>query len=129
MVVTIDKMNAPDGPPAFAGYSNAVVVSGAGRTLYLSGQVGAGPDGIVADGMEAQSRLAWANVEKQLTAAGMTLDSIVKVTTYIANADDRTIYRRVRAEVLGHRAPAMTSVVASLFEPSWLVEIEVVAVD
>lgn len=128
-MVTIEKVNAPDGPPAFAGYSNAVVVSGAMRTLYLSGQVGAGPDGMVPDGVEAQSRLAWSNVEKQLAAAGMTLDNIVKATTYIANADDRTVYRRVRAEILGDRAPAMTSVVATLFEPSWLVEIEVVAVD
>jgi enamine deaminase RidA (YjgF/YER057c/UK114 family) len=127
--MTVEKVNAPDGPPAFAGYSNAVVVSGAGRTLYLSGQVGAGPDGMVPDGIEAQSRLAWANVGKQLAAAGMTLDNIVKVTTYIANAADRTVYRRVRAEVLGDRAPAMTSVVATLFEPDWLVEIEVIAVD
>ena len=59
-------INAPDAPAPVSAYTQAVEVTGATRTLYISGQVGIGPDGKVPDDIVAQSRLAWANVIAQV---------------------------------------------------------------
>jgi enamine deaminase RidA (YjgF/YER057c/UK114 family) len=70
--LTRRTINAPDAPDTTARrYSQAVEVSGAARTLYVSGQV--------PGDFEAQARQPWANVGAQLHAAGMSLDNLVKV--------------------------------------------------
>ena len=71
-----------------AAYTQAIEVSGAARTLYISGQVGQRVDGTIPDDIVEQSRLAWQNLEAQLKAAGMTLDNLVKVTTILPNQGD-----------------------------------------
>lgn len=75
----------------------------------------------------AQCRLAWRNVEAQLRAAGMGLDNLVKITTFLADRKDGLANREVRQEVLGERTPALTVIVAGIFDEAWLVEIEAVA--
>jgi 2-iminobutanoate/2-iminopropanoate deaminase len=69
-------LNAPDAHPPVAAYTHAIEVSGATRTLYISGQVGQRMDGTIPDDIVEQSRLAWQNLEAQLKAAGMTLDNL-----------------------------------------------------
>ena len=95
-------LNAPDTPPPVAAYTNAIEVSGATRTLYISGQVGQRMDGTIPDDIVEQSRLAWQNLEAQVKAAGMTLDNLVKVTTILPNHGDVAAAR----EALGDRKPA-----------------------
>ena len=82
-------LNAPDAPLPVAAYTQAIEVSGATRTLYISGQVGQRMDGTIPDDIVEQSRLAWQNLEAQLKAAGMTLDNLVKITTILPNHGDR----------------------------------------
>src|ERR1700722_5561032 len=81
-------LNAPDAPLPVAAYTQAIDVSGATRTLYISGQVGQRMDGTIPDYIVEQSRLAWQNLEAQLKAAGMTLDNLVKITTILPNHGD-----------------------------------------
>jgi enamine deaminase RidA (YjgF/YER057c/UK114 family) len=76
-------LNAPNAPLPVAAYTQAIEVSGATRTLYISGQVGQRVDGTIPDDIVEQSRLAWQNLEAQLKAAGMTLDNLVKITTIL----------------------------------------------
>ena len=57
----------------------------------------------------------------------MGLDDLVKVTTFLADRRDAAENRRVRQEVLGGRSPALTVVVAGIFDERWLVEIEAMA--
>jgi len=52
---------------------------------------------------------------------------IVKVTTYLSSRDLAAASSQVRNEVLGDHRPALTVVVAEIFDPRWLLEIEVVA--
>ena len=66
-------LNAQDAPQPAAAYTQAIEVSGASRTLYISGQVGVRMDGTIPEDVAEQSRLAWKNLEAQLRAAGMTL--------------------------------------------------------
>ena len=98
--------------------------------VYVSGQGGFGPDGAVVDphSFEAQLRQAYANVQALLEANGAGLQTIVKMTVYLAQASDYDDFKRVRAEVFSAPYPASTAIVAGgfLFE-GMLVEMEAVA--
>ena len=59
-------------------YSPAVRADG---FLFVSGQVGSREDGSPEPDFEAQVRLAFANLQATLRAAGCSLDDIVDVTT------------------------------------------------
>ncbi len=120
-------INAPDAPAPAGAYTQAVEVSGVTRTLYVSGQVPAGLDGKVPDDLASQCRLAWANVEAQLRAAGMSLDNIVKIVTILPDHASLGESRKVRMDVLGDRKPASTLIVGGLASPAWKIEIEVIA--
>ena len=123
----IRPINAESAPQPASAYSQAVEVSGATRTLYLSGQLGTEPDGTTPPSIEEQARLAWRNLTLQLEAAGMTFDNLVKVTMYLADPDDIPASRPARVEALGHRRPASTVVIAGLANPAWKIEIEAIA--
>lgn len=121
-------IQAEDAPAPAGAYTQAIEVTGATRTLYVSGQVGATKDGHVPDDIREQSRLAWRNLEAQLRAAGMTLDNLVKITTILPSLADLPAHREVRVEILGDRRPASTLIVAGLASPAWKVEVEGIAV-
>lgn len=122
-------LNAPDAPVPMGGYSQAVEVSGVRRTLYISGQIPVSRDGGLPQGFRAQCRLVWANIEAQLRVANMTVDNIVKLTTFLSDRRYGQENREVRREVLGDRLPASTVIVAGIFDEAWLLEIEAIAAD
>ncbi|MFZ6719448.1 RidA family protein [Undibacterium sp. Ji49W] len=116
--------------PSKTGWAHGHEVSNPSRILFISGQVPEASDGTVPKDFKAQCRLAWANVEKQLVAADMTLNNIAKMTIFLS--DRRYIQEayEVRAEVLGKNTvpPAMTILIAGIYDEAWLLEIEVIAV-
>ena len=114
-------------PPVEGSYPQAVEVTGASRWLYISGQVPTAPDGSLADDFTSQCEQVWDNLEAQLRAAGMTLDNLVKVTTFLASREHALANREVRLRRLAGRQPALTVIVTGIFDESWLVEIEAVA--
>lgn len=126
-MTTIRPLTGDGSPPVQGSYPQAVEVTGATRWLYLSGQIPVAPDGSLAADFTGQCRQVWANVETQLHAAGMTLDNLVKVTTFLASRDHALENRQVRLEVLAGRQPALTVIVTGIFDEAWLVEIEAVA--
>jgi 2-iminobutanoate/2-iminopropanoate deaminase len=121
-------LNAPDAYLPVAAYTQAIEVSDATRTLYISGQIGQRMDGTIPEDIVEQSRLAWQNLEAQLKAAGMTLDNLVKITTILPNHGDLAAAREARSKVLGDRKPASTLIVAGLANPAWKIEVEGIAV-
>jgi 2-iminobutanoate/2-iminopropanoate deaminase len=121
-------INAADAPAPAGQYNQAVEVTGAGRTLYLSGQVGIAADGSVPEGAEAQCTLAWRNLQAQLRAAGMEIENLVKITTIVHNPADIASVRAGRAAVLGTHRPASTLIIGGLADPAWKVEVEGIAV-
>jgi 2-iminobutanoate/2-iminopropanoate deaminase len=120
-------INAPDAPEAAGGYAQALLVSGATRQLFISGQIPVVRDGTVPESFAEQSRLAWRNVEAQLRAAGMTLDNLVKVTTFLSDRRYAAESRQTRSEILGDRKVALSVVIAGIFDEAWLLEIEAIA--
>ncbi|WP_426757430.1 RidA family protein [Myxococcus sp. Y35] len=121
-------INLPDRPaPEF--YSHAVEVTGAKRTLYISGQVGVAPDGSVPQGIEAQARQAFANLNTLLQQAGMTNRDIVKSTIYLTDPAHLPGFMAAGAGTLPSPPPATTLlIVKGLSDPALLVEIEAIAV-
>ncbi|HEU4533594.1 MAG TPA: RidA family protein [Polyangiaceae bacterium] len=113
--------------PTGVSYAQAFEVSGFSRLLFVSGQVPEGDEGEVPEDFRAQCRLAWANVERRLVAAGMTLDNLVKVTTFLSDRRYRKENYEVRSEVLGPRSPALTVIITGIYDERWLLEIEAVA--
>lgn len=112
-------------------YSPAVSVAG-GRTVWISGIVGAEPDGSIPAGdIVAQARLAFANLEQVVLAAGGTMRDIVKVNVYVGEdyGAHAAEIRAIRSGYFPSDYPASTLVrVAGFANPAYLFEIEAVAV-
>jgi enamine deaminase RidA (YjgF/YER057c/UK114 family) len=123
----VEPIEAPDAPPAEGGYAQALRVAGAGELLFVSGQVPVDSAGDVPAAFGDQCRLVWRNVEAQLRAAGMGLGDIVKVTTFLSRRAYAEENSAIRRELLAGHAPALTVVIADIFDPAWLLEIEVIA--
>jgi enamine deaminase RidA (YjgF/YER057c/UK114 family) len=113
--------------PTGHAYSQAFEVARAERLLFISGQVPEDADGNVPGDYRSQYRLAWRNVEARLHAAGMTFDNLVKVTIFLSHRRLIEESKGLRKEILGDREPALTIVIAGIFDEAWLLEIEAVA--
>ena len=124
----IRKITAPDSHDLQSRYSQALEVSECERTVYVSGQIPVAADGTVPESFSDQARQAWANVEAQLRAADMGLENIVKHTTFLASRQYRVQNSAIRKEILGELEPALTVIICDIFDESWLLEIEAVAV-
>jgi len=105
------------------------------RMVYVSGQVGADPEGKVADGFLAQARLTWDNVGAVLRSAGMTPANLVRTGIFITpqvvmTPEMKLAFNKIRIDFLGDNRPASTMIcVHALMDPSWLIEIDAVAVE
>ncbi|HEY1336749.1 MAG TPA: RidA family protein [Bryobacteraceae bacterium] len=77
------------GKPAVNGqalpFSDAVRV---GDTLYLSGQLGIGPDGKLPEGIEAQTKQALDNVGAILKRAGVGYEDVFHCTAMLSDMKD-----------------------------------------
>ncbi|HYC67515.1 RidA family protein [Brevundimonas sp.] len=125
--MTIRPLTGDGSPPVEGSYPQAVEVTGPTRWLYLSGQIPVGSDGSLASDFTRQCEQVWDNIETQLAAAGMTLDNLVKVTTFLSDRRYALENREVRVRRLAGRQPALTVIVTGIFDEAWLVEIEAVA--
>jgi 2-iminobutanoate/2-iminopropanoate deaminase len=121
--------NSPLAPAPAGGYSQALQLEGAQRMLFVSGQIPESANGEVPEGFPAQAKLVWANVLAQLEAAGMSLTNLVKVTTFLSSREFAVPNREARKEALGTHAPALTVVIAVIFDEKWLLEIEAIAAE
>jgi enamine deaminase RidA (YjgF/YER057c/UK114 family) len=121
------SINAADAPAAAGGYAQAVEVRGAERMLFVSGQIPQTGDGHIPPSFREQCELVWHNVGAQLRAAGMSFDDVVKVTTFLSDRRHAAENGAIRRSVLGSRTPALTVIIAGIYDERWLLEIEVVA--
>jgi len=114
-------------------YTHAVSAEGAGKLVYVSGQVSWDASGnVVGKGdMRAQSEQVFRNVTAALKAAGAGWNDVVKMNGYMVgmHAERVNAYREVRQGFLKPGAlPASTLVgVERLVDPDLLLEVEVVA--
>ena len=120
----------PAGYPVNPAYSQGMLVESPKRTLYVSGQVGIGPDGQPADGIGPQTQLAIAGVNAVLAEAGMTAANIAKLTIYLTDDSLLPGFMQAAGGTLPTPPPATTLlIVKALAVPGLLIEIEAVAHD
>ena len=115
-------------PPA-GGYCMGLELKQHRRLLFISGQVPERPDGTVPEGFETQCEQAWRNVVAVLTAAGLGVEHLVKVTTFLTDRAQLVSNRTIRRATLGDHQPALTVIVAETVSRKWLLEIEAIAAE
>jgi 2-iminobutanoate/2-iminopropanoate deaminase len=108
-------------------YAHAVELRGAQRLLLTSGTMGLDPGGAAGASLGEQLDLVWANLRAILAAAGMTVDDIVRVTSYLRDADYAEANARARLHALGGRRVPTTAIVVGTLSADWLVELEILA--
>lgn len=113
--------------PTDSSYAQGHEISGFNRLVFVSGQVPVDDAGKVPTAFRDQALLVWRNIEKQLAAADMTLDNLVKVTTFLSDRQYRRENYEVRHEILQGRSPALTIIIAGIYDEAWLLEIEAIA--
>jgi enamine deaminase RidA (YjgF/YER057c/UK114 family) len=111
--------------PPVGAYSHQIEITEAKRWLVLSGQVGMRADGSLPDDPLEQFKLALDNIHKNLRAAGMGIEDLVKLTIYLAGEMDTAKRRQISAEWLGDHRPCSTLFyVTGLATPDLKVEID-----
>lgn len=123
----------PDGVHRNPAYSQAVVVAGTCKTIFVGGQNAVDATGkIVGKGdMLVQSTQALKNIETILSAVGANLTHIVKWNIYILQGQSPLPGFEAFRNAWGSRPnpPTITGVfVAGLANPDFLVEIDAIAV-
>ncbi len=113
--------------PATPDYIHAIEVSNAAKQLFVSGTMGLAEDGTAPGGLEAQLELIWNNIRRILAAADMSVLNIVRVTSYLTRPEFAPKNQAAREKALNGRAIPTTAIVVTTLDPSWLVEIEVIA--
>jgi enamine deaminase RidA (YjgF/YER057c/UK114 family) len=114
-------------------FNHTVTVEGAGRLVYVSGQVSYDKDGFVVGkgDMRAQSEQVFKSLTANLKAAGAGWGDVVKLNGYMVGVTPEHVgqYREVRTKYLDPKAlPASTLVgVTKLVHDDLLLEVEVIA--
>lgn len=109
--------------PAFA----QGMIAPAGRTLYVGGQNGIDGEGVLRDGLGAQTEQALRNVLAVLDAAGAGPEHVVKLTIHLDPSIDPTEAYAATRSVWGDHRTAVTVLAVAPANPGALVEIEAVA--
>jgi enamine deaminase RidA (YjgF/YER057c/UK114 family) len=108
------------------GYSRAVLV---GDTCEVSGTTGFDYATMtIAEGIEAQTRQAFANIAAALAGAGLGLEHLVRVRYLVPHPADWPAVAAVAGEILGATRPAATAMIVALVDPRMKIEIEATAV-
>ena len=119
------RIETTKAPTALGSYSQG---TRAGRTLYTSGQIGLDPGTLkLVDGIEAQIRRSFANIEAICEAAGATLACITKLTVFLVEKDDWAHVNRIMAELFTGAFPSRTAVGVVWLPLGAVVEIEAIA--
>jgi 2-iminobutanoate/2-iminopropanoate deaminase len=127
--VDIEHLN-PEGMAKNPAFSQAVVVTGAQKLIFVGGQNGVKADGAMAGStLRGQSEQALRNVITALEAAGASRENVTRLGIYMVQGQDVREGFAAAQEVWGMHATAITGFfVAGLARPDALVEIEATAV-
>ena len=114
----------PKGMSTAGPYSHAVKTS---NLVFLAGKTGTDGAGKLADGIAAQTKQTFANLEQVLEACGLTFDHVVKCNVYLTNMGDFAAMNAVYGEHFTVPQPARTTVAVAALPGGAMVEIEMVA--
>lgn len=99
----------------------------AGGTLFVAGQLGVADGDIVAGGIVAEARQAFANLTAALVGEGLGLSDVVKITVYLVDMADRPAMDEIYAEMLAEPRPARTCIAVAQLPFGARIELDAVA--
>lgn len=125
--MTKHRIHSDSAPAAIGPYSQAIRT---GNTVYLSGQIPLDPatGEIVAGDFETQARRVFDNLKAVAAAAGLGLDSAVRMTIFLIDFAHFPIVNRVMAEYLNEPYPARVTVAVSALPRGALLEVDAILV-
>lgn len=120
--MTRTTVNTSDAPGAIGAYSQAVNVDG---TVYLSGQIPLKPDTMtLVDGAEAQIHQVFKNLGAVASAAGGSLNEVVKLTVYLTDLSLFPTVNEIMAEYFDEPFPARAAVGIAELPKGATIEVE-----
>jgi 2-iminobutanoate/2-iminopropanoate deaminase len=123
--VTRDPVSTRQAPAAVGPYSQAIKTD---SLVFVSGQLGLIPQsGTLADGIEAQTRQAVANLSAVLEAAGSGLENVVKTTIFVTDLANFATVNEIYGAAFTGDPPARSTVEVSALPLGGLVEVEAIA--
>lgn len=121
-------INTKNAPAPVGPYNQSVM---AGNTLYISGQIPIDPatGEIVTGSIEDETRMVLENLKAIITAAGMTLDNVVKCSVFVTDMGMFGRINEVYASYFGaENAPARELVQVVMLPKNVNVEISAIAI-
>ena len=120
-----NKIHTDKAPAAIGPYSQAVVVD---RLIFTSGQIPLDPATgcMVGESITEQTHRVCQNLEAVLTAAGATMQDVVKTTCFLSDMADFAAFNEVYASYFTEK-PARSCVAVKTLPKGALVEVEVIA--
>jgi 2-iminobutanoate/2-iminopropanoate deaminase len=124
--MTRKAVSSDQAPEALGPYSQAIV---AGGFIFCSGMAGIDPaTGAIPQGIEAQTEQALVNLGAVLSAAGASMNDVVKTTVFYADVDDFSRLNEVYARHMPDPPPARSAPAHVRLPRGLLVSIEAIAV-
>ncbi|MBX3276601.1 MAG: RidA family protein [Acidobacteria bacterium] len=122
----IESIQTADAPQAIGPYSQAVR---AGGFVFASGQIPLDPSTmqIVEGDIGRQTERVLENLKAVLSAAGSSLERVVKTTVYLADMGDFAAMNDVYGRYFGAARPARSTVQAARLPRDARIEIDVIA--
>ncbi len=120
-------ISTPLAPSAIGPYSQAIR---AGNFLFVSGQIPIDPSSgkvIEDNSIAGQTRRVLQNLQAILSAAGASMDSIVKTTVFLKDMNDFAEMNSVYAEFFTATPPARATVEVSRLPRDVSIEIDCIA--
>ncbi|HUG34448.1 MAG TPA: RidA family protein [Anaerolineales bacterium] len=114
----------PEGSSSSGPYSPGIV---SGGFLFVAGQVGRTPDGVLGATIEEQTRYTIENVGRVLRAGGCDYKDVVKANVYITRSEYFQAFNPIYMEYFPEPRPVRATVIAALVDESFMIEIEVIA--
>lgn len=121
-------ISTKDAPSAIGPYSQGI--SAEGRLVFVSGQIPIDPatGSVVGDDIEKQTRRSLMNLSAVLSAAGASMDKVIKTTVFLSDMNDFAAMNGVYAEFFPEDPPARSAVQVARLPKDVRVEIEAIAV-
>ena len=120
-----EVISSKKAPGAIGPYSQGIK---AGGLVFVSGQLPIdAATGIMAEGIEQQTRQSLTNIQHILAEAGLTMNDVVKTTVFLADMSLFGDMNKVYATFFEKDCPARYAVAVKALPKDALVEIECIA--
>jgi len=120
-----EVISSKKAPGAIGPYSQGIK---AGGLVFVSGQLPIdAATGIMAEGIEQQTRQSLTNIQHILAEAGLMMNDVVKTTVFLADMSLFGDMNKVYATFFENDCPARSAVAVKALPKDALVEIECIA--